>query len=48
MILEMEDIPIIEEDMGGKFTRKVIMDVKSGMVYLKKTLNPNHAIQQTG
>ncbi|MBN2434479.1 MAG: chemotaxis protein CheD [Spirochaetes bacterium] len=37
-ILEMEDIPIIQEDLGGKFTRKLVMDVQSGKVFLKKTL----------
>jgi chemotaxis protein CheD len=37
ILLEMEDIPIAELDTGGKFTRKVMMDVQSGRVYLKKT-----------
>jgi chemotaxis protein CheD len=38
VMLEMEDIPIIEEDTGGKFIRKVFLDVATGKVYLKKTL----------
>jgi len=37
MLIEMEDIPIIQSDTGGQFTRKVYMDVKSGKVYLKKS-----------
>ncbi len=37
MLLEMEDIPIIQSDTGGRFTRKVYMDVKSGKVFLKKS-----------
>jgi chemotaxis protein CheD len=37
IILELEDIPITELDTGGRFTRKVMMDVQSGRVYLKKT-----------
>ena len=37
ILLEMEDIPITEFDTGGRFTRKVMMDVQSGRVYLKKT-----------
>jgi len=37
MMIEMEDIPIIESDTGGKYTRKIYMDVKSGKVYLKKS-----------
>ena len=36
IILEMEDIPINELDTGGRFTRKVMMDVQSGRVYLRK------------
>lgn len=39
MILEMEDIDIQSEDLGDKFTRKILMDVKTGKVYLKKTIN---------
>lgn len=39
VVLEMEDIPIISQDVGGKFTRKLIMDVLTGKIYLKKTIN---------
>jgi chemotaxis protein CheD len=38
LLMEVEDIPIIEEDTGGKFIRKVYLDVKSGKVYVRKTL----------
>ena len=41
VMLEMEDIPIVEEDTGGKFIRKVFLDVDTGKVYLKKTLRSN-------
>jgi chemotaxis protein CheD len=41
VMLEIEDIPIAEEDTGGKFIRKVILDVLTGTVYLKKTLRNN-------
>lgn len=37
VILELEDISIEEIDVGDKYTRKVLMDVKTGKVYLKKT-----------
>ena len=37
VLLEMEDIPIEDIDVGDKYTRKLLMDVKSGKVYLKKT-----------
>ncbi len=37
MILEFEDIPIVKSDVGGIFTRKLLMEVKSGKVFLKKT-----------
>ena len=36
--LEMEDIPITQIDVGGEYTRNVIMEVISGRVYLKKTI----------
>jgi len=38
IMLEMEDIPIVEEDTGDKFIRKVFLDVATGNVYLKKIL----------
>ncbi len=37
LMMEMEDIPIVESDVGNDFTRKVLLDVKSGKVYLKKS-----------
>ncbi len=41
LMLEIEDIPIRQIDVGERFTRKIMMDVKSGKVYLKKTTNQN-------
>jgi chemotaxis protein CheD len=37
LLLEMEDIPITEVDVGGNYTRKLLFEVKSGRVFLKKT-----------
>ncbi len=37
VMMEIEDIPIKDQDVGGNFTRKLLMDVKTGKVYLKKT-----------
>lgn len=37
IMMEIEDIPIISSDVGENFTRKLLMDVKTGKVYLKKT-----------
>ena len=37
VMMEMEDIQIEQIDAGGIFTRKILMDVKSGNVYLKKS-----------
>lgn len=37
LMMEMEDIPIVENDVGGEFTRKLLLDVKTGKVYLKKS-----------
>ncbi len=37
IMMELEDIEIIDSDVGSNFTRKVLFDVKSGSVYLKKT-----------
>lgn len=37
ILLELEDIPIVKSDVGGTFTRKLLMEVKSGKVFLKKT-----------
>ncbi|MFH0976787.1 MAG: chemotaxis protein CheD [Spirochaetota bacterium] len=36
ILIEMEDIPIVELDVGDIYTRKLFMDVKSGRVFLKK------------
>ncbi len=37
VMMEMEDIQIEEIDVGGIFTRKILMDVRTGGVYLKKS-----------
>ena len=34
--MEIEDIPILGLDVGENFTRKIIFDVSSGKVYLRK------------
>lgn len=39
IMLEIEDIPIIQSDVGGKYTRKLLMDVQTGKVYCRRTLN---------
>ncbi len=39
LMLEIEDIPIAQIDVGERYTRKVMLDVKSGKVFLKKTTN---------
>ncbi len=39
IILEIEDIPIVEIDVGGTYTRKLLLDVKTGKVYQRKTKN---------
>ncbi|HPJ33813.1 MAG TPA: chemotaxis protein CheD [Spirochaetota bacterium] len=36
LMLEMEDIPIIGMDVGADFTRKIIFDVNTGRIYLRK------------
>lgn len=36
LMMEMEDIPIIGSDVGADFTRKIIFDVCTGKVYLRK------------
>jgi chemotaxis protein CheD len=43
VMLEMEDIPITEEDTGGKFIRKVFLDIATGKVYLKKILRSDYS-----
>lgn len=37
IMMEMEDIQIAQIDVGGNFTRKILMEVKSGSVFLKKS-----------
>ncbi|MCP4133597.1 MAG: chemotaxis protein CheD [bacterium] len=37
VMMELEDIPITEIDVGDNFTRKLLLVVKSGKVYLRKT-----------
>lgn len=37
VMLEIEDVPITTSDVGENYTRKLLMEVKSGKVYLKKT-----------
>lgn len=36
LMLEMEDIPIVGMDVGSDYTRKIIFDVDTGRVYLRK------------
>ncbi len=36
ILLEMADIPIVSEDVGGKVARKVIFDVETGQAYCKQ------------
>ena len=37
VMMEMEDIEILSSEVGAHYTRKLLLDVKSGRVYLKKT-----------
>ncbi len=37
VMMEMEDIPILKSDVGSNFTRKVLMDVKTGKVFLRRS-----------
>lgn len=37
-IMELEDIPIASEDLGGKYMRKIYFDIESGKIYLRKSL----------
>jgi len=39
LFMEIEDIPIIGLDVGEDYTRKIIFDVSSGKVYLRKMKN---------
>lgn len=36
-MMELEDISIVTSDVGGNFSRKVITDVQTGTVYIKRT-----------
>ncbi|HPS57242.1 MAG TPA: chemotaxis protein CheD [Spirochaetota bacterium] len=36
LMMEMEDIPIVGSDVGADYTRKIIFDVHTGKVYLRK------------
>jgi chemotaxis protein CheD len=40
VMMELEDIPIVQEDTGGKYIRKIFLEVQTGMVFLKRTLRP--------
>ena len=42
LLIELEDIPIEEVDVGKNYTRKVFMDVKSGNVHLEKTTKADY------
>jgi chemotaxis protein CheD len=37
VMMEIEDIPITHSDVGENYTRKLLLDVHSGKVYLKKS-----------
>lgn len=37
VMLELEDIPIVESDVGGNYTRKLLLEIHSGKVFLKKS-----------
>ena len=47
MMLEIEDIPIEMKDVGENFTRKLLLDVHSGKVYLKKTTRKDLSLEIT-
>ena len=36
LFLEMEDIQLDQSDTGGSFSRKIMMDVRSGKVFMRK------------
>ena len=40
IFIELEDIPLVRDDTGGIYSRKVMMDVLSGTVFLKKSIRP--------
>ena len=37
IMMELEDIPIISTDVGGDYTRKILLVVRTGKTYVKKT-----------
>jgi len=39
VMLEMEDIPIVEMEVGGSCARKILMDVRDGKVFLKNIMS---------
>ncbi len=45
VMLELEDIPIDEMVVGGIYARKIIMEVKTGKVYLK-SITRNEVIER--
>jgi chemotaxis protein CheD len=38
VMLEIEDIPIVEMEVGGSYARKILMDVLTGKVFLKNII----------
>ena len=36
IMVELEDIPIVLEDIGGRATRKIIMEAQTGKVFLRR------------
>lgn len=39
VMLEIEDIPIVEMEVGGSCARKILMDVREGKVFLKNIMS---------
>jgi chemotaxis receptor (MCP) glutamine deamidase CheD len=39
VMLEIEDIPIVEMEVGGSSARKILMDVTTGKVFLKNIIS---------
>lgn len=37
VLLELEDIPIVDIDVGHNYTRKLYMEVRNGRIYLEKS-----------
>ena len=46
-MLELEDIPIVETEVGGSHARKILMEVQTGKVFLKHILR-SEIIEETG